>query len=57
MLFYKFLKDKSGELTQVWVAAQSPNKVSKRVLLDLSIAVLLPHLSSSTDLLEEHCRP
>ena len=39
MLFYKFLQDKSGELSQVWIAAQSPNKVSKRVVLDLSITV------------------
>lgn len=39
MLFYKFLQDKSGELSQVWIAAQSPNKVSKRVILDLSITV------------------
>ena len=39
MLFYRFLQDKSGELSQVWIAAQSPNKVSKRVILDLSITV------------------
>ena len=52
MLFYKFLKDKSGELTQVWVAAQSPNKVSKRVILDLSISVHLLHLLLSIELLK-----
>lgn len=39
MLYYKFLKDKKGALTQVCLAAQSPNKVSKRVILDVSIPV------------------
>ena len=39
MLYYKFLKDKKGAFTQVCLAAQSPNKVSKRVILDVSIPV------------------
>lgn len=41
MLYYKFLNDKKGELSQLWIASQSPNKVSKRVILDISISVLL----------------
>lgn len=41
MLYYKFLEDKKGELSQVLLAAQSPNKVSKRVILDVSISVRL----------------
>lgn len=39
MIYYKFLNDKKGDLSQLWIAAQSPNKVSKRVILDISITV------------------
>ena len=39
MLYYKFLKDKKGELSQVLIATQSTTKGSKRVRLDISIQV------------------
>ena len=38
---YKFLNDKKGELSQLLIAAQSPNKVSRRVILDISIPVCI----------------
>ena len=41
MLYYKFLNDKKGELSQLLIAAQSPNKVSRRVILDISIPVCI----------------
>ena len=44
MLYYKFLNDEKGELSQLWIASQSPNKVSKRVILDISISVFITHL-------------
>ena len=46
MLFYRFLQDKSGELSQVWIAAQSPNKVSKRVILDLKDKISMDEILS-----------
>ncbi|KAK8803879.1 hypothetical protein WA588_005769 [Blastocystis sp. NMH] len=48
MLYYKFLKDKKGALTQVCLAAQSPNKVSKRVILDVSIPSCADTIADST---------
>ena len=38
-LFYKFLKNKDNKPIQVSVAIQSPNKLSKRVILDINIPV------------------